>query len=212
MEIAKSVFTPNYNFYSRQACASNTVAPGRQAADNLRVSSLEVGKEYSYCVRATGRSYMQNPLGPSKGLLTSSNEACAMHRVRWEGSISGKVTLPPDSGSLPVEGVAITWEMKNTTDNTAIASGADKTGAGGGFSIVLNLDNPYLSNEVEYPILVKMAKTTGAGDSVIPHTFACNYETISKYCRCALSSPSTTSNMTYTHFRQTVLILASLFT
>ena len=59
----KQVFTPNYYFVPTKRCieGSPLIKSGRQAADDLRESDLLVGHNYTFCVRAIARGYMDNP-------------------------------------------------------------------------------------------------------------------------------------------------------
>lgn len=176
-EMAKESFTPNYYFHSRLACARNPVSPGRQASDNLRVSRLKVGDEYSYCVRATAKDYMQHPKGPEELMLASSQENCQTHKIRWESSIKGKVTMPRNAGSLPVEEVEVSWALLDRSLENTIVSGQAMTSAAGKFDIVFNEDLLF-ENYVDYPVQVKVSKKTPSGNMTINHTFECNEGTL----------------------------------
>ncbi|CAK9105214.1 Hypothetical protein SCF082_LOCUS49043 [Durusdinium trenchii] len=165
----KESFSPDYYFFSRTPCAQNPVAPGRAAADDLRVSALPVGENFTYCVRAVGTDYMHHPDDPDAPNLASSVEHCVTHQIHFEASISGKVTLEPAAGGLPVQGVDVTWELLDVSGTSVLASGTRTTEAGGDFQAVFN-EPLQLDNDVEYPVRFTFAKTTG----VIDHTFLCD--------------------------------------
>lgn len=175
---AKRSFTPNYYFYSRSPCAQNRVEPGRQTSDDLRVSNLPVGDEFTYCVRATARDYMHNPEGPHMPSLSSSNEECATHRIHWEASVRGKVTLEQTAGSLPVDNVLVEWQLLDVDSTSILKSGSTLTGAGGDFDIAFNEPFDLVDNRQEFPVKLFFAKQTVSGNETINHTFACNDGTV----------------------------------
>jgi len=81
--LSKEVFTPDYYYFSGGKLREK-YNPGRQAADNLRISRLQVGQQYAYEIRAT-----------SKQEWRISSWARVLHTVRWQASIDGHVTLKP---------------------------------------------------------------------------------------------------------------------
>jgi hypothetical protein len=92
-------FTSDYFFSSSQPFGM-PVRPELESSDDLSVSLLEVGKLYSYCVRAVRVDhYMDSPYegGSERRILTSSASACAAHKIEWEASIDGLVTTEPNA-------------------------------------------------------------------------------------------------------------------
>jgi len=172
-------FTSDYFFIGGSECDS-IVDTHIEASDELQYSNLTVGKLFMYCVRAVHRShYMEHPMGISEAgnrQLTSSDDTCAPHKIRWEASINGKITTEPNAGSLPIENVVVTWELFRSGSETPIGcdgcSGSDKTSEGGAFEIVFNVDDPFFKdkNNVDIPAKIKFSKMSGD----ISHKFLCN--------------------------------------
>ena len=76
-------FTSDFFFSGSEECGM-TIDPNEQATDDLSLSNLEVGKTFSYCVRAVKQGhYMDAPYSNSKErrLLTSSQAACEAHTI-----------------------------------------------------------------------------------------------------------------------------------
>lgn len=166
-ETRKSVFTPNYAYYPKKKCGKAPVMPGKAASDDLSVSELEVGAAYRYCVRAVAQFY-------SAGALHSSDENCNIHKVRWQASMSGRITTDPLAGGLPIEDVAVSWELLNLEKTLVIASGSAVTKRPGTYSIVFDELHKALDRDSEFPVRIKFAKTTVVGDDRINHQFLCN--------------------------------------
>ncbi|CAB9525330.1 Cupin superfamily protein [Seminavis robusta] len=166
-ETRKSVFTPNYNYYPKKKCGGAPVLPGKAAADDLRTSSLVVGAAYRYCVRAVAQFY-------SADSPHSSDENCNIHFVRWQASMSGKVTTAPLAGSLPIEDVAVSWELLNPELTVVIASGSAVTKRPGTYSIEFDELHNELDRDNEFPVRIKFSKTTTVGNDTITHQFLCN--------------------------------------
>jgi hypothetical protein len=122
-------------------------------------------------------SYMYNPSNDQEPSLVSSLEACEHHQVRWEASVAGRVTLSPNGGSLPVEGVDVSWALMNRDKTEVLKDGlAGPTDDSGAFEIEINelLD---LGNNLRYPLLLSFAKRTTSGESdPIEHRFLCDGE------------------------------------
>jgi hypothetical protein len=108
------VFSSDYYYFSQQICAAEPYMPGLQVADNLRLSNLDVGKWYYYLIRASSRVPYRN-----------SNSAVIPHRVLWQSSVDGKVTLSPDAGGLPVEEVLVEYRLTLTNISSDIPCGTD---------------------------------------------------------------------------------------
>ena len=53
--------------------------------------------------------YIDHPLDSlGKGRKAeSSDDACAPHKIHWEASIHGKVTIEPNTGSLHIKGIEV---------------------------------------------------------------------------------------------------------
>jgi hypothetical protein len=96
-----TVFTPDYYYKSPQQCASK-FSPGLQAADDLRRSKLIVGQIYYYSIRAS-----------SQNSYRSSNPVMIEHKILWQASIDGKVSLSEASGGLPISGVLVEYRLKS---------------------------------------------------------------------------------------------------
>jgi hypothetical protein len=85
---------------SPKAC-STVYSPGRQATDDLRISKLNVGQKYYYSIRASSRTSFR-----------SSNPTIVEHKIMWQASIDGKVSLSEASGGLPISGVMVLYRLK----------------------------------------------------------------------------------------------------
>ncbi|CAB9519117.1 Cupin superfamily protein [Seminavis robusta] len=166
-ETRKSVFTPNYNYYPKKKCGGAPVLPGKAAADDLKTSQLEVGAAYRYCVRAVAQFY-------SADSLHSSDEHCKTHFVRWQASMSGKVTTAPLAGSLPIDDVAVSWELLNPQQTVVIASGSAVTKRPGTYAIEFDELHNELDRDNEFPVRIKFSKNTTVGNETITHQFLCN--------------------------------------
>jgi len=175
-----SSFTSDFYFSASENCFT-TIEPGTQASDDLAVSNLEVGKEYSYCVRAVKQGhYMDAPYENSeqRRLLTSSGSSCEAHKIRWEASIHGRVTTIPTAGSLPIKDVLVSWELLSKDSKKILecdnCSGSTLTNEGGTFNIEFNADHLFLDNESDFPVRVFFSKTS-PGD--LKHDFLCDLGT-----------------------------------
>ena len=136
-------FAPIY-YYSPQEECSEMVDPRRGAlVDDLAVSNLVVGKEYDYCARAVGSG--------KSGVRYSSDEACKKHKIAWEASIDGVVTLDSSAGSLPVENVTVDWTLV-AEDTTNIRSGTITSNKSGRFKIAFHEDHASLNNNGEVEV------------------------------------------------------------
>lgn len=94
-------FTSDY-YYSSSQPYNSLITPEIEASDDLRLSQLEVGRQYAYCVRAIRKDhYMDSPYEGfnDRRLLTSSAAACAAHTIKWEASIDGLVTTESNAVS-----------------------------------------------------------------------------------------------------------------
>ena len=98
----QEVFTSDYYFFSQQQCAQDPYVPGRQVADDLRISNLIVGQDYQYHIRASSKYPWRN-----------SNQTTMKHTVLWQASIDGQVTLEESAGLLPVEHVVVEYRMED---------------------------------------------------------------------------------------------------
>jgi len=89
-------FAPDFFATSGDICNQAEISPALASADNMKVSRLEVGTPYAYCVRATNTpQYMDSPYDATEGSisLTSSDKTCALHTIHWESSVSGLIKL-----------------------------------------------------------------------------------------------------------------------
>ena len=87
-------FTSDY-YFTASTPYESLIMPELEASDDLRLTELDVGKRYAYCVRAIKQDhYMDSPYEGvnERRLLTSSEAACAAHTIAWEASIDGIVT------------------------------------------------------------------------------------------------------------------------
>jgi hypothetical protein len=91
---------------SPKECGSQ-FSPSLQAADDLRRSQLIVGQNYYYSIRASSRSNYRN-----------SNPTIVEHKIKWQASIEGKVTLSDASGGLPINGVLVEYKLKSLNGTT----------------------------------------------------------------------------------------------
>jgi hypothetical protein len=128
---------------TRTTCSKNIIVPGHSTSDNLLVSQLQVGQNYTYCVRVTAKEYMHHPIKAEEPNLSSSDETCKTRKIQWEASIQGKITLEKNAGALAVPNVQVSWEVLDPTniDNIlVVGSTIMTTGRSGTFEIVLNED------------------------------------------------------------------------
>lgn len=103
-------------------------------------------------------SYMYNPSNDQEPRLVSSLEACEDHQVKWEASVAGKVVLAPDGGSLPVEGVEVSWALMNHDKTEVLKDGlAGPNDDSGVFEIEIN-ELWDLGNNLRYPLELSFAK------------------------------------------------------
>ena len=77
--------------------------------DDLVAAQLQnriaVGSFQSYCIRAV------NPIGCDNENSYVSNAACVTKKLLWESALGGRVRGREETGSLPIEGVIITWSF-----------------------------------------------------------------------------------------------------
>lgn len=164
-------------------CDREAIVPNEEVFDNLSLSKLIVGKTYVYCVHASSSKgpYMPSPYDSSdlSDDLGHSDASCTPHVVQWEASINGVITTEPHSGSLPIEGVTVTYQLLSMDyeDLSCLGcSGEIQTRTGGGFKIEFRVIHPYLEGVTdldEIPVKLEFKKTT-KGTNKIPHTFLCN--------------------------------------
>lgn len=173
-------FTSDFFFSGSEECGM-TIDPNEQATDDLSLSNLEVGKTFSYCVRAVKQGhYMDEPYSNSKErrLLTSSQAACEAHTIHWEASVHGKVTTEPNAGSIPIEHVLVSWQLMSKDGFTALdcagCSGSTLTNDGGSFNMIFNVNDPSLDNDSDFPVKVTFSKSSPALPEDIKHKFVCN--------------------------------------
>lgn len=179
-------FAADYYFSGEEACGTK-ISPSQQAGDDLSISELEVGKTYSYCVRAVAEHYMDAPfaLTTEDRLLTSSLSTCDAHKILFEAKINGLVTTEPNAGSLPIEDVLIEWELLGADNTTVLScngcSGEERTSEGGSFHIKIKADDEFLynKNDNEIALRYKLSKSTFTTDDngepkEIQHVFLCN--------------------------------------
>ena len=168
---------------SDTACDHERILPNDEVFDNLSLSKLIVGKTYVYCVQAGSSrgAYMPSPYDSSdlSQDLGHSDASCVPHVIQWEASINGVITTEPHSGSLPVEGVTVTYQLLSMDYEELSCQGCSgivKTSTGGGFEIDFLVAHPYLEGVThldEIPVKLKFRKIT-AGTNEISHTFLCN--------------------------------------
>ena len=127
--------------------------PGKQFSDDLSSSDLVVGEVYSYCTRAVGPG--------NSGERYSSVETCVDHKVAWEASIDGIVTLDPSAGSLPVTDVTVTWQLFGR-GKTLIDEGSEKTDRSGKYYIVFNKHHDQLDSKSDFEVRLVTPETNPA--------------------------------------------------
>jgi len=174
-------FTSDFFFSAGEECYT-TIDPSNQASDDLSVFNLEVGKAYSYCVRAIKQGhYMDSPYADSgeRRLLTSSEAACEAHTIHWEASIHGQVTTEIDAGSIPIEDVLVSWQLMSKDGTKPLdcmgCSNSTLTNDGGTFNIKFNVNDPSLDNDSDFPVKVTFSKTSPASPEDIKHNMLCNF-------------------------------------
>ena len=163
----ENVFTPNYFYFGKNAC-DEQLNPGLQAADDLRESRLQVGSTFGYSIRSVAKDYSFSS--------RTSKPATVNHKVQWEASIDGSVTLSLEAGKLPVEGVRVFYQLRTSTSPTSeIISTCDDadeegwcsltTGKGGGYKISIQSDHDALNNDDDFPVYLRFSKTTGGASN-----------------------------------------------
>eukprot|EP00978_Attheya_sp_CCMP212_P027543 scaffold92309_cov43-Attheya_sp.AAC.1 len=177
-ESLKAVFAPNYYYFPKSKCSNSLISPGQGAKDDLRISELKVGTGYNYCVRAVSEHYSDHRSEVKGETVFSSEETCGIHVVRWQASISGKITTAPQSGSLPIESVIVSWTLYSSNQVDVIAQGRQVTEESGLFMAHFDELSIYLENEKEYPVLFQFSKLTETFNSTIIHRFLCNEGTV----------------------------------
>ena len=131
-------------YYSPQKPCSEVIDPKRSAlVDDLAVSNLVVGKEYNYCARAVGSG--------KSGVRYSSGEECIRHKIAWEASIDGVVTLDSSAGSLPVANVTVEYFLV-AADATTIKFGRATSNKSGKFQIAFHENHASLNNDAEVEV------------------------------------------------------------
>jgi len=164
--VSREVFAPDYYFFSGKP--REPYDPGRQAADNLRLSNLTVGTTYPYGIRASSRQEWRK-----------SNWAQISHTVLWQASVDGQVTLHPKTGRLPVPGVTVEYRLEDLngtslglvcTNNATDGWCRTETSASGKFQIEFSLNHPSLNNNDEFPLRMRFSKMSGT----VQHQFLCN--------------------------------------
>ena len=160
------VFASDYYYFSAQECAREPYSPGFQAADDLRLSKLTVGKVYDYQIRASARQPWRR-----------SDVTTVSHTVKWQASIDGQVTLTPDAGGLPVQDVTVDYRLEDHSGT--ILSVCDNptydgwcrttTSPSGKFRIDISLVDDSLNNDDDFPVRLRYGKQTGS----IKHRFLC---------------------------------------
>lgn len=112
--------------------------------------------------------------------VLSSLSNCKTHKVLFEASIAGLVTTKPNSGSLPISEVSVSWELLSTDLESPLicsgCSGNEITTAGGSFLIRVKVDDEiyFHGNNDEFPIRIKYKKQTILANRKIDHEFLCN--------------------------------------
>ena len=166
----KSSFSGNYYYFAEKQCTAgnlgDVVEPGQAVTDNLKTAQLLVGNRYRYCVRAVARFYA--------GESHSSDETCTIHKVRWQASLAGEVTTAPEYGGVPIEDVAVSWELMNADQTIVITKGEKITSKAGMFTIAFDESHNSLDTYSKFPVRIKYAKTTIVGNTTIRHQFLCN--------------------------------------
>ena len=109
------------------------------------------------------------------GLHKSSDEICVSHRVKWEASIQGKVTTPPNAGRVPIKDVTVMWELLHPMETTRkIVRGTVISTDAGSFDIPLIISDyvdEHITNDIPIPVRVSFEKLLTSRDN---HKFLCN--------------------------------------
>ena len=74
-------------------------------------ADMAPGTDHQYCLAAI------NPIGYSHdGYISSQTlpSSCASFKIKWESILTGRVTLGPTVGSLPVEGLSLSLSLTHT--------------------------------------------------------------------------------------------------
>ncbi|GFH44486.1 hypothetical protein CTEN210_00960 [Chaetoceros tenuissimus] len=175
-------FSPIF-YFSGKDDSGEDITPETEASDDLTLSTLTVGEEYGYCIRAVHRERYMDTMGLDRSDdvidTKSSSSTCHVHRIRWESSISGKVTTEPNAGTLPIKHVRIDYELMTEMQEPIDCdgcSGTVYTDPGGSFNIDFNLDHPLLKGKgsESMPVRLKYSKVTKFGENTIKHIFLCN--------------------------------------
>ena len=81
----KTVLAPSYHYNANNECG-DVIKPGKEFADDLLRSNLDVGASYEYCVSTFAPNYMAQPstkenLHPPFKKQSDSN--CLSHTIHW---------------------------------------------------------------------------------------------------------------------------------
>lgn len=181
-------FTADYYYFSQQVCTLDPYIPGLQAADNLRLSNLNVGQTYYYLIRASAQQSWR-----------ISNPVIIPFTIQWQASINGKVSISTGSGGLPIEGVLVEYQLFNANGTTLITSACTNpvngwcqttTASSGRFQITFSIVDASLNNFDEFPVQLRFAKSTDG----IDHTFLCSEGT--RDCSAKIMNGTTIGNDT----------------
>ena len=184
-KVAGTSVTTAPDFYHSQAdtCDFSILNPGLQATDDLKISRLPVLHTFAYCVSAVNAvKYMDSPYDATEGsvALSSSENTCVPHTIRWQASIAGLITTLPSAGSLPIENVTISWHLFSRDLERLECdgcSGTVYTSEGGAFDIDISVAHPSLKglDHHELPVQIFYQKTSNGGANSIEHVFLCNH-------------------------------------
>ena len=160
-ENSRTIFAPNYYFYSTDKCKNN-LNPGTSYADDLSLSRLDVGVTYAYCAEAIAINYMASPVNVFTPNRVSSDPACQDVTIAWEASIRGLVTSKASTGSIPISNIKITWMLMNPTNHSQTmncatrsqCSGIFTTDSSGSFEAKFWVDEPQYRLNISDPVPV----------------------------------------------------------
>ena len=172
LEFDTRSFAPNYFFYSTSECG-NRLELGRSFADDLSLTRLEVSKTYKYCSEAIASNYMASDVSVYTPNRVSSLPTCELISIAWEASIKGLVTSKASTGSIPIQGVSISWTLMDPTNSSrlmkckdaqSICSGSYTTDTSGSFEAEFWVNEPQYQMTINDPVPVLLTFSRSFGN------------------------------------------------
>eukprot|EP00808_Paulinella_micropora_P010314 g76968.t1 len=156
-QTAETSFNDDYMYISPNEC--KTVHTPDFVKDDIELSDLKLGTQYTYCVRAVAS-------GEGGTQSYNSDPGCAVPlQIGWESVIKGRFTLPAEAGGLPVDDVQVHWTAVGGANQNI--SGQVFSAADGKFEIHILTD--VITTETA-TVTLTFRKNTGG----VEHLFLCD--------------------------------------